>query len=44
MTIEDVYEPYLIQAGFLHRTQKGRVVSEQAYSHLGIAVPENIEY
>ncbi|MDE8732654.1 Holliday junction branch migration DNA helicase RuvB [Eubacteriales bacterium DFI.9.88] len=37
VTIEDVYEPYLIQAGFLHRTQKGRVVSEQAYRHLGIA-------
>ena len=44
VTIEDVYEPYLIQAGFLHRTQKGRVVSEQAYRHLGIAVPEDIEY
>lgn len=44
VTIEDVYEPYLIQAGFLHRTQKGRVVSEQAYRHLGIAVPEEIEY
>ena len=36
VTIEDVYEPYLIQAGFLHRTQKGRVVSAQAYKHLGI--------
>ena len=36
ITIEDVYEPYLIQAGFLHRTQKGRVVSEKAYRHLGI--------
>ena len=36
VTIEDVYEPYLIQVGFLHRTQKGRVVSEQAYRHLGI--------
>ncbi len=44
VTIEDVYEPYLIQAGFLHRTQKGRVVSEQAYRHLGIAMPEDIEY
>lgn len=40
VTIEDVYEPYLIQAGFLHRTQKGRVVSEQAYHHLGIAVAD----
>lgn len=36
VTIEDVYEPYLIQAGFLHRTQKGRVVSDLAYRHLGI--------
>lgn len=37
ITIEDVYEPYLIQAGLLHRTQKGRMVSEEAYKHLGIA-------
>ena len=36
ITIEDAYEPYLIQAGFMHRTQKGRVVSELAYHHLGI--------
>ena len=36
VTIEDVYEPYLIQAGFLHRTQKGRVVSRLAYQHLGL--------
>lgn len=36
VTIEDVYEPYLIQIGFLHRTQKGRMVSQQAYKHLGI--------
>jgi holliday junction DNA helicase RuvB len=36
VTIEDVYEPYLIQAGFLHRTQKGRTVSGEAYRHLGI--------
>lgn len=40
ITIEDVYEPYLIQAGFLHRTQKGRVVSQKAYKHLGIEFPE----
>lgn len=40
VTIEDVYEPYLIQAGFLHRTQKGRMVSEQAYKHLGINIPD----
>lgn len=36
ITIEDVYEPYLIQKGFLHRTPKGRVVSEKAYRHLGL--------
>ena len=40
VTIDDVYEPYLIQAGFLHRTQKGRVVSAQAYKHLGIPYDE----
>lgn len=39
VTIEDVYEPYLIQAGFLHRTQKGRVASELAYRHLGLERP-----
>lgn len=38
VTIEDVYEPYLIQAGFLHRTQKGRMVSDLAYKHLGIEI------
>ncbi|MCR5481508.1 MAG: Holliday junction branch migration DNA helicase RuvB [Clostridia bacterium] len=36
VTIEDAYEPYLIQSGFLHRTQKGRMVSELAYRHLGL--------
>lgn len=41
ITIEDVYEPYLIQAGFLHRTQKGRVASEQAYKHLGLENPKD---
>ncbi|MEG1929848.1 MAG: Holliday junction branch migration DNA helicase RuvB [Anaerovorax sp.] len=41
VTIEDVYEPYLIQAGFLHRTQKGRMVSQKAYQHLGIDFPED---
>jgi Holliday junction DNA helicase RuvB len=36
VTIEDVYEPYLIQIGFLNRTKKGRVVSAAAYRHLGL--------
>ena len=35
-TIEDVYEPYLLQIGFLKRTNRGRVVSEKAYEHLKI--------
>mgnify|MGYP004612697147 CR=1 FL=1 len=35
-TIEDVYEPYLLQTGLLKRTSRGRVVTEKAYKHLGI--------
>ena len=35
-TIEDVYEPYLIKNGFLTRTPRGRMVTERAYSHLGL--------
>lgn len=38
-TIEQVYEPYLIQLGLLHRTPQGRVVTESAYDHLGIKNP-----
>lgn len=36
VTIEDVYEPYLMQIGFLSRTPRGRCVSPAAYKHLGI--------
>lgn len=43
VTIEDVYEPFLMQAGFLHRTQKGRMVSDDAYVHLGLQVPLKTE-
>jgi len=39
-TIEDVYEPYLIQIGFLQRTPRGRMVTERAYRHLGIPYPK----
>ena len=39
VTIEDVYEPYLMQIGFLGRTPRGRVVTNAAYSHLGIERP-----
>lgn len=38
-TLEDVYEPYLIQEGFLLRTPRGRVVTELAYRHLGVKMP-----
>nr|WP_265266565.1 Holliday junction branch migration DNA helicase RuvB [Spirulina subsalsa] len=37
-TIEEVYEPYLLQIGFLNRTTRGRVATEAAYEHLGYAV------
>src|SRR5438067_1503272 len=36
-TIEDLYEPYLIQIGFLQRTPRGRIASKLAYDHLGYA-------
>lgn len=36
-TIEDVYEPYLLQIGFLKRTSRGRVVTDRAYEHLGLS-------
>jgi Holliday junction DNA helicase RuvB len=35
-TILDIYEPYLMQLGFLERTPKGRVASKRAYEHLGV--------
>lgn len=37
-TIEDVYEPYLLKNGFLNRTPRGRVVTDYAYSHLGLEI------
>ena len=37
VTIEDVYEPYLMQIGFLSRTPRGRVATGLAYEHLGIS-------
>jgi Holliday junction DNA helicase RuvB len=39
-TIEDVYEPYLLQLGFLKRTPRGRVATPLAYAHLGIPQPD----
>jgi Holliday junction DNA helicase RuvB len=42
-TLEDVYEPYLIKNGFLMRTPSGRVVTNLAYTHLGLAAPTSGE-
>lgn len=39
-TIEDVYEPYLIQLGYISRTPRGRIVLAPAYEHLGKVMPE----
>lgn len=39
VTIEDVYEPYLMQIGFLSKTPRGRVVTPLAYRHLGFTMP-----
>jgi Holliday junction DNA helicase RuvB len=38
-TIEDLYEPYLIQQGFLQRTRRGRIATRRAYEHLGLEPP-----
>ena len=42
VTLEDVYEPYLMQIGFLTRTPRGRCVTPKAYQHLGIAIPGGV--
>ena len=42
MTLEDVYEPYLLQIGFINRTPRGRIVTEKAYRHLGYDVNEGL--
>ena len=42
-TIEDVYEPFLIQEGFLHRTPRGRLATPNAYRHFGIIKPGETE-
>lgn len=41
-TLEDVYEPYLIQNGLLNRTPRGRVVTAAAYRHFGLRIPEQV--
>ena len=40
-TIEDVYEPYLLKNGFIQRTPRGRIITDKAYTHLGISCENN---
>jgi Holliday junction DNA helicase RuvB len=40
-TIEDVYEPYLLQCGMIERTPRGRVATRRAFDHLKIDLPEH---
>ena len=42
-TVEDVYEPYLMQCGYLQRTSKGRVVTQLAYELLGVSLPPDAQ-
>lgn len=42
-TLEDMYEPYLLQEGFLQRTPKGRTATRLAYELLGMAIPDNVQ-
>ena len=42
MTLEDVYEPYLLQIGFINRTPRGRIVTEKAYRHLGYSYQDTL--
>ncbi len=41
-TLEDVYEPYLLQIGFINRTTRGRIATAKAYEHLRIKITENL--
>jgi Holliday junction DNA helicase RuvB len=40
-TVEDVFEPYLLQQGLVKRTPRGRVLTERGYEHLGIPAPKD---
>ena len=42
VTLEDVYEPYLMQIGFLTRTPRGRCVTRLAYNHLHLEAPDGV--
>ena len=43
VTLLDVYEPYLMQLGFLQRTPRGRCVTRKAYEHLGLSMPKSMD-
>ena len=43
VTLEDVYEPYLMQIGFLTRTPRGRCVTQLAYEHLHLPAPQSAQ-
>jgi Holliday junction DNA helicase RuvB len=42
-TLEDVFEPYLMQEGFIQRTPRGRVATAKAYQHLGRELPKGFQ-
>lgn len=44
VTIEDVYEPYLLQIGFIQRTPRGRIATRLAYEHFGYPIPEHNDF
>ena len=41
ITLEDVYEPYLMQLGFIMRTPRGRICTQAAYDHMKIPMPQS---
>lgn len=43
-TLEDVYEPFLIQSGYIKRTPRGRVATKLAYNHFGVTVEDNRDH
>ncbi len=44
VTIEDVYEPFLMQIGYLAKTPRGRVLTRLGWEHLGLSCPEQYEH
>ena len=42
-TLEDVYEPFLLQQGFIHRTPRGRVASRLAFEHFGLPLRNSVQ-